>query len=237
MTTPSPSEVAVRELAVQPAPYTWMLLLAMSCVHLAGMVSGQGRLGFMSSLLAERPRWLRIAMGGQAAELVDAGQIWRLATSVWVHADALHLLLNLVGLLALGSILEPWIGGRRLLGWFALGGVGASLASHLSGVAQSDGASGGAFAWLGAAIVMGWRWREELDPRDARIMGPGLWTVTAANVLLSLFVPRIDAVAHIAGLLVGVLLGVWVGPGVQERGVFAGAFLLVCLWGWTIAAS
>ncbi|MEN0066066.1 MAG: rhomboid family intramembrane serine protease [Myxococcota bacterium] len=176
---------------------------------------------------------MKIAAGGQSADLVDGGEWWRLATSAFVHADLAHVLFNGLGLWALGQLLEPRVGGRRLWSWFAIGAVGASVASHLAGISQSDGASGGAFAWMGAAVALGWRWRRRFHD-DAWLLGPGLWLVAIGNLVLSVVVPRIDAVAHAAGLGLGLILGALCREDRPALGVVAGAFLFVCLWGWTV---
>lgn len=235
MTTPSPSdEPAFRIELEHPIPATWALVTLLIAVHLLSGLVGLHRVTAAEALLFDRPAWLRIAAGGQSAELVDAGQVWRLATSVLLHVSALHLVLNAMGLIALGRLLEPAVGGRRLLGWFAMGGTLASVASHIAGMAQSDGASGGAFAWLGAALALGLRHRNQLDPRDAQVLGPGLLGLTLLNFVLSLAVPAIDAVAHFGGWAVGVLLGFVARDGRYAKGFVAGAFLVVCVWGWTV---
>lgn len=234
MSTPSPSEPLFIDLE-RPLPGTWGLVAGLAVVHLASGMSGWGRLSAAEALVFSRPSWLRVAAGGQTAELVDGGQPWRLVTSVWLHADLLHILLNAMALLALGRILEPWLGASRLIGWFALGGVAGSLGSHLAGVGQSDGASGGAFALLGVALALGVRWRHRFDPIDARLMGPWLWSLTVVNVALSFVVPQIDVIAHLSGLLVGLLVGAVTSD--SQRLSVAGlvltvAFLTSSIAGW-----
>ncbi|MEO0600752.1 MAG: rhomboid family intramembrane serine protease [Myxococcota bacterium] len=235
MSTPSRSDLVTLDLDA-PIPGTWGLVTALCVVHLASLGWAGGRLGLVDALVLGRPDWLRVALGGQTATLVEGGQVWRLATSVWIHADLLHLSLNALAILALGRILEPWLGAGRLLGAFAIGGVMASLASHAVGVPRSDGASGGAFALLGVAVVLGIRWRRRLDARDARLLGPVLWGLTLANVVLGFVVPRIDAIAHVGGLGVGIALGILLGiPGDRHVATFAAAaFATVSAWGWSI---
>jgi len=189
-----------------PVPATWSMLGLLVGVHAASGWTALGRLSLLEAYVWSRPAWLRIASGGQTAELVEAGQLWRLGTSVLVHADLLHLTFNLVSLYALGRLLEPWIGSVRLVGLFVIGGGLASVASQLAGVLQSDGASGGIFAMLGLAGAVVLRWRGRLAPDDATIVAP-LWALTALNLVLSVVVPQIDAVAHFGGWLVGLGLG------------------------------
>lgn len=193
-----------------------------------------GRMGLWPALIGDRPLILRIAAGGQFAPKV-AEEPWRLCTSVFVHADLLHLALNATAIVALGRVLEPLVGSTRFAAWFAAGGLGGSLAAVLAGVRLSDGASGGAFALLGAAVVLGWRWRDRWDPEDRRLMGPILWAFLALNLVFSVVVPTIDLSAHLGGLAVGLLLGVLPdGRGVRAAEALGlGLFLGACAWGWT----
>lgn len=184
-------------------------------------------------LFARSPR-TRTLLGGQVRVLVERGEVWRLATSVLLHADGIHLVVNAVGLVGLGRLLEPWVGTGRTLGWFALGGLGGSVASALAELPRSDGASGGAFALLGAAVVLGLRHRRALIPEDQRLYGPVLWGFLALNLALSVALPFIDLTAHVGGLLVGALLAAlprWHG---EDRllGLVAGMGLGVCIFGW-----
>ncbi|MBA2321021.1 MAG: rhomboid family intramembrane serine protease [Deltaproteobacteria bacterium] len=171
--------------------------------------AGQAAFG-PAGWIAERTARQRIAAGGMYAPLVENGAIWRLWTCLFVHVDLVHLLSNTVALWVLGRILEPMVGGWRLSAWFLAGGVvGASLSKAVGHVA-SDGASGGAFALLGAAVVLGFRYRRELPPDDARLLGPVLGAFLALNLLLSLL-PFIDLVAHLGGLATGTVLAAGVG--------------------------
>ena len=237
MSSPSPSEPLAIDLD-RPIRATWLVVVTVVAVHLVSALIAwrRGLAGPLEALLLDRSVRTRIAVGGQDRAMVDDGEIWRLATSVLLHADALHLLLNALALLALGRILEPWVGSVRLLSWFVLGGVGGSIVSQLSGVRQSDGASGGAFALLGAAVVLGWRWRARLDAEDRRMLGPVLWGFLALNLVLSFALPFVDAAGHVGGLLVG--LGVAWLPRSRpldrmDAGV-VGLFLGACAYGWTV---
>lgn len=220
---------------------SWSLALLLLLVHLlsGAWLLAEHELSWWDALLLDRDVGARIAVGGQYRTLVESGQSWRLFTSVFLHADALHLVVNSVAVLSLGRLLEPWVGGLRLLSWFCVGGVGASLASQLAGMTQSDGASGGAFALLGAAVVLGLRLRPKLrHAEDRRLLGPVLWGFVALNLVLSFALPFIDAVGHLGGLGIGLLLGVahpLGGRGWSGRLLDVAVVLLVglvCGWGW-----
>ncbi len=220
-------------------PVTYALVAGLVVVHVATAVAQwkSGHAGLLDGLLFARDGRFRAAVGGKYRVLV-ADEPWRLLTTTWLHADGLHLAVNAVAVGALGRILEPWIGGLRLAAWFLAGGLAGALASVAAGVSRSDGASGGAFALIGAALVLGWRVRERLDEDDRRLMGPILGGFVALNLALTFILPFIDAAGHIGGLALGLAVGAvarvdgptpWTG----SRGVRGGEALFVagCLIG------
>ncbi|MEQ1507914.1 MAG: rhomboid family intramembrane serine protease, partial [Myxococcota bacterium] len=74
----------------------------------------------------------RIAVGGQYRPLVGVDP-WRLCTTVLLHVDLVHLGLNVAAVWSLGALLEPRIGGLRVVAWTALAGVAVAAASQLAG--------------------------------------------------------------------------------------------------------
>jgi rhomboid protease GluP len=205
-------------------------------VHLAtAWVVAQPGLPLWRAALLPRSLPHRVEVGGQYAALVPS-EPWRLCTTVLLHVDALHLALNLAALLALGPILEVRVGAVRWLAWLVVGGVAGSGASHLAGVRLSDGASGGAFALIGAAIVLGLRQRASLSPEDRFLLGPVLGGFLGLNLVLTLVLPQVNAAAHLGGLGAGLALGAMAdlpGMRVLEGGALAG-FVGVCAYGWAI---
>ena len=103
---------------------------------------------------------------------------------------------------------------------------------------QSDGASGGAFALLAVAVVVGFRWRRRLQVDDARLLGPVFAVVLVLNLVLSFAIPAVDAAAHLGGLVAGLLVA-WVPAGWWFERVDAwvvGSFLGACAYGWVAVA-
>ena len=203
-------------------------------VHLAtAAVLAQTGLPFWRAALMPRSLPHRVLVGGQYAVFVPEDP-WRLCTTVLLHVDALHLLLNVGAVLALGPILEPRVGTVRWLAWLALGGVAGAVVSQLAGVRLSDGASGGAFALMGAALVVGWRARPTLSDDDRFLFGPVLAGVVVINLALTVVMPQINAAAHVGGLVAGAAFAAVAdlpGARVVEAVCLAG-FVAVCAWGW-----
>lgn len=150
------------------------------------------------------PRF-RAHVGAQVRPLVVAGQVWRVPLSALLHADPLHLGVNVLSLLTLGRVLEPWIGAARFVGCFVFGALVGAVVSHIVGIRFTDGASGGAFALLGAVLVLAHERRAQLHPDDRRALGPWLWGFAALNVGLSFVLPFVNAAGHVGGLVAGLL--------------------------------
>jgi membrane associated rhomboid family serine protease len=237
----SPSDAAGTQSEVAwdaPIPATRALVGALVAAHV-GTALFQWAVGYeplLPALLLGRSMRYRVAVGGQLHALVADGEIWRLWTSSLLHGDGLHLAVNAVAIGTLGRLLEPWIGGLRLLGWFFLGALGGAALSQLVGIVQSDGASGGAFALLGALMVVAWKRRATLDEHDRRLFGPVLGGFLALNLVLSFVLPFVNAAGHVGGLIAGLGLGLlWDRP---RLGAIWWAWLALCagMIGWGLVS-
>ena len=203
-------------------------------VHLVtGLLAVGLDASWLDTLVFPRSTSVRIWVGGQLDTLIPT-EPWRLCTSVLLHTDLLHLFLNTTALLALGAILEPLMGRLRWASVFVIGGLGGSLVPWLVGVRQSDGASGAAFALLGAGMSWGWRHRASLDVEDRRMLGPVFLAFTVANLAIGLLIPTIDGTAHLGGLATGLVVGL--GPHTRIvsalEALTIGAFIGACAFGW-----
>ena len=108
-----------------------------------------------------------------------------------------------------GDVLEPWFGARKLIGLFCAGGLFASLCSHLAGVQASDGASGGAFALLGALVFLSVDLKLAMDEEVSWLLrGPVRW-LAGLNLVLPIGLTFLDGVGHLGGFVAGIGL-LWV---------------------------
>ena len=161
--------------------------------------------------------------------LVD-GSVWRLFSALFLHADWIHLLGNLVFLLIFGLPAERTMGGRRFLLLFLLGGAVANLAAVLA-IGAPDrvviGASGAVSAVIGAylALFPGARLGVVLPlglflefVRVPAFLLIGLWVLL--QVLFAYSGPAFGAVAwpaHIAGFLFGVVFALLTKAAIARR--------------------
>jgi rhomboid protease GluP len=150
----------------------------------------------------ELARW-----GSNVSGLTWPGQPWRLVTSLFVHGGITHLLLNMASLWLLGVLLEARTGGRRLLAAYLASGVAASAATlwYHSGGINSTGASGAIFGLYGLLLMLLISKKIVLDKWDRRGM-LGLVLYLVLSNLISGLTGNIDNIAHVGGLLMGLLV-------------------------------
>jgi rhomboid protease GluP len=182
--------------------------------------------------------------GSAVAEQIVHGAWWRAVTALTLHADLAHVLGNAVALIIFVSALGRWLGrGVALALVLVAGALGNLITAYLYGSHHdSVGASTAAFAALGILgglqLVRRYRFKAQLDRRRRAL------TVVAA--CLGLFAmlgvgERTDVVAHLAGLAVGLLLGVATGrwlrrpPGAPGQWLLAAASALAVVGCWLLA--
>lgn len=158
------------------------------------------------------------------------GSVLRLFSALFLHADWIHLLGNLVFLLIFGLPAERVMGGWRFLILFLLGGAVANLAAVLA-IGTPDrviiGASGAVSAVIGAylALFPGARLGVVLPlglflefVRVPASLLIGLWALL--QVVFAYSGPAFGAVAwpaHIAGFLFGMVFALFTRAAIARR--------------------
>ena len=149
--------------------------------------------------------------------LIDAGQWWRLLTPVLVHGGLLHIFLNMYILYIYGPNVEEVFGTARFVAIFLITGFTASALSYaVPPDNASVGASGAIFGIVGALVAYLYR------RRRSTVMAHylrGMGTFIAINIVFGFLFPNIDNMAHLGGLVGGVLLGLGFdrGSGAEAR--------------------
>lgn len=148
-----------------------------------------------------------VKYGAKDNDLIQQGQYWRFVTPLFLHANALHVGLNMLNFLVLGIFLERLVGHLRLLLIYIVTGVVSIIASYIFSPQEvSVGASGAIFGLVGAYSIF------VLVHRNAFRHGgiPALlWLVVIIGINLGLgfAISNVDNYAHIGGLASGFLLG------------------------------
>lgn len=206
-----------------------------------GGSSLRSRLAFSRSRSGGRERLLPLAMVGVTAVVsvaalastallqplalikIDAAggdllavEPWRLLTVALVHGSPLHMVFNLFAMDLGARLVQRLYGAQRLLLWYLLGVIAASLASAIwSPLTPSVGASGGVFALFGVALGAEWAHRPLVE-RGVRAALGQIGGLILINLLFGLGTSvvggGIDNAAHIGGLVFGLLLGVFIAP-------------------------
>lgn len=160
-----------------------------------------------------------VTWGGAYTPMVNAGQYWRLFTSMFVHAGIRHLLNNMLLLYVLGSALEALLGPVRYAVLYLAGGLLGNIAAwryyvRLQQDVVTVGASGAVFAVMGALIGI-------IFLRRGRVQGLSLKEMLIMLGLSLYFGFTSSGVAnsaHIGGLISGFVLGLLFFLPVMHRG-------------------
>jgi len=135
----------------------------------------------------------------QTGELVlGQGWYWQIFTSLFVHFDISHILLNMVGLYYFGKMNESQFSNRQFYMIYFVSGLLGNVASLflIPMDVQSGGASGAIFGLLGSYVAIS---------RQARNLGVAL--VYAVVIFVSSSGPGVNIFAHLFGLVGGIILG------------------------------
>ena len=152
------------------------------------------------------------------------GALWQLVTYQFLHANEMHILVNMLALWFAGRELEPAIGTRRFVALYLVGGVVGGLAQMIFSSGPLVGASASVCAVLLALtslfpnlqvmalifFVLPLRMR-------ARTLGIGM---VALSVLLWLsgWMPEVGHLAHLGGFATGWAFGLYYRRSLGEGG-------------------
>lgn len=199
---PAPSPPPpVRPALARPVA-SWALIAACGLAFLASYLFG--RMLDAATL---------VCLGAKDRDLIlESRQWWRLASAGFLHADLLHLAVNLFALWNLGTLVEGLWGTRRFLVIYAAALVCGNVASLATTVTVSVGASGAVFGLFGALVVFATRHRRLIVPRARNRLLANLAIVLGVNVALGITVPFIDNAAHAGGFVAGIAAALVLRP-------------------------
>ncbi len=162
------------------------------------------------------------ALSGRA--LAD-GRWWTVVTHLFLHANLLHLLVNVLALWFIGPAVEMMLGRARYLVLYFLSGIAGGLlqTAFAQPTAELIGASGAVCGVLLSFTTA----HPEMPLRallffilpvsmKARTLGWGIIIVSLLCALLRI-VPQIGHLAHLGGAVTGALLTRWWAPVPRPR--------------------
>jgi rhomboid protease GluP len=177
------------------APVT-LTLIAVCCVVFAWQLAA----GVLQSEAA------LVDGGALVADRIVRGEVWRLATSLFLHGDFDHLLGNMVALYILGIAVEHAFGSGRMAAIYLAAGLVGGLSSCAVNPLPTVGASGAIFGLMGCLVAVLLRIRHVVQVRDGRI-GAVVLLWACYQLILGFTDPLIANFAHLGGFVAGFLLG------------------------------
>lgn len=159
-----------------------------------------------------------INLGAPLFEKISQGEIWRLLTPCFLHADIFHILFNMMWLVTLGMQMEKLLGISRYLLFIILVGILSNSAQYLMSGANFIGFSGVICGMIGFI----WK-RQKIAPWEGYQLHRSTLLFISAFVLVVLSIQVVSFVlegfgsagfssgiantAHFSGAAVGYLLG------------------------------
>jgi GlpG protein len=193
-------------------PLTLLLVAVCVAVYLAGEVRPEwrglllDRLGFFSFATFVLPGETTRGLND-----IHRGEVWRLITPIFLHADLIHLLFNMWLTVVAGSIIEKRRGTWTLLALVLLSAVASNVGQFLYVVFIHHelvpwvGISGVGYAMFGYLWMKG-----RYEPEQGMILHPSSVRIMLIWLLIG-FIPggpiRMANGAHLVGLVVGMLFG------------------------------
>ena len=117
------------------ATYTgWIILV--NVIAFVGVML----LGFFSSPVCSDTICKYLAF--RPADIIQGKYLWTFVTSMFMHAGFMHLFVNMISLMFVGSFVERLIGKKRFLGLYFIGGLCAGLLAFVLSVSFSGSAWG-----------------------------------------------------------------------------------------------
>lgn len=154
--------------------------------------------------------WYLLEHGGSYWKFIyENHEYYRLFTCMFLHFNSEHLMNNMVTLAFIGTATEKFLGHIRFLSIYLCSGLGASILSSLyymhnspDTITVSAGASGAIFGTLGALVIIALMYkkqRQSLNPLNVLLIA----VLSISNGYMN---SSIDNIAHIGGLLFGIIL-------------------------------
>ena len=178
----------VTSLSTEQPFVTWAIIGVNVLVYLITVAQGQGINSPGGKLFND---WLLYG------PLVAHGDWWRLITAAFLHANLLHIGLNMLALVWLGAPVERYLGHFQYLGLYLVSGLAGSAGALIATPAgYTVGASGAIFGILGALLIIEYQ-------ATGNIAGQA-FTLIVINLLFSFTVSGISVGGHIGGLIGGI---------------------------------
>jgi len=159
-----------------------------------------------------------VNLGAQVNAYVAQGQYWRFFAALFLHFGIMHLVFNGWALFSLGREVEALYGSPRFAIIYFLTGLFGNVAFYCLGeqLVPSAGASGAIFGLVGAEIAFFYRNRRLLGGLSQQRLRT-LFILVGINLVFGFTVAGINNIAHMGGLISGLLLSLGLAPHYSVR--------------------
>lgn len=182
------TQAFAKQLGARQPIATHALMAACVVVFLLQLLWGGGD----ATLVAGR-------MGAGSGAKLASGDWWRLFSPAFLHANWMHVGMNMMALYALGPTMESILGRSRFVVLYLACAIGASLTTgFLNPDISSVGASGAVWGLMGAMLGLAWRPNGMLPAPVVARLRKSMWTPLLINAGIS-FLPGIDMWGHFGG--------------------------------------
>lgn len=129
--------------------FSFTLLIAL--INIAMFITSLALYGMVNTeFLAPNPKALDLLGWKDARKIKNKNQIWRFLTPTFLHASFMHLALNTISILVIGSGLENGLGWWKLLTLYFVSSFGGIVfSSVINPLSYSVGASTAIFGLIG----------------------------------------------------------------------------------------
>lgn len=181
----------IRRVDRSTTPVTWTLIAVNLAIFLIGRIDPATGQDFFIN-------------GAQYKPLIDDGEVWRVFTAMFLHANITHIGFNMWALYLFGPSLERRFGSASFAALYLAAGLGgASLYQAIGRTEPAIGASGAIFGLMGALIAATYRQRH--TPAGRAVFSQ-LVLLLVINMSLPLVVASIAWEAHLGGLVAGLAI-------------------------------
>jgi membrane associated rhomboid family serine protease/Flp pilus assembly protein TadD len=204
----SKREHDIDALSAKPKSRTVTYVLAAMCVVGFGVQLAMGADAFKMD-----PDKLILCGANFGPSTITKAQYWRLLTSIFLHGEIIHLVLNLASLIGFGPLVETALGRFRFIYVFFLSGIVGGLSTILTNpVVTSVGCSGAVLGVIGAYMVASWTKQIDATVRLTRPQLIMLSVFLLYSTLLGFTSNVIDNTAHLAGFATGAIAALFLTP-------------------------
>ena len=196
-------------------PITYTLIILNSLVFLSTTISNE---------LTENI-FQTFALNGYYVVL--QGELYRLFSSMFLHNDVMHIMMNMLSLFMVGTMVERLFRAEAYIAiYFVSGLVGAFTSIYMHPVGWAVGASGAIFGIFGALAGFAFVYRQRMQSEFISFMR-SFGLVLVINFVIGVVVPSIDMSAHIGGLLAGLAGGFLIAKNVKNLWLYLVIFTLI----------